>query len=255
MTSPLSLDGKVAVITGAGSGVGKAMAELFAKEGSTVVVVDVVASRVNQVVTELCHSPRRPVGIVRDLSLKSVPEALVDEVVKSQGRIDILCNNAGIMDAVKPVTETDDELWDRVMNTNLTAPFRISRRALPIMMEHGGGVILNTASVAGLFGGRAGAAYTVSKHGLIGLTRSIAASYGGKGIRCNAMVLGAVNTAIGLGGEPSAVGFEILKKTMATMPRIADPVEIAKLALFLASDNASFVNGACFTIDAGWTVY
>lgn len=231
------------------------MAKLFAEQGSIVAVVDVVATRVNEVVSEINRSGRRSIGIVRDLSAKSEVEAMVDEVVKSQGKVDVLCNNAGIMDAVKPVAETDDALWDRVLNTNLSAAFRASRRVIPVMLEHGGGVILNTASVAGLYGGRAGAAYTVSKHGLIGLTRSIAASYGNKGIRCNAMVLGAVQTAIGLGGEPSTLGFETLKKAMATLPRMADPVEIAKLALFLASDDSSFVNGSCVIIDAGWTVY
>jgi NAD(P)-dependent dehydrogenase (short-subunit alcohol dehydrogenase family) len=159
------------------------------------------------------------------------------------------------MDAAKPVAETDDQLWDRVMNTNLGAAFKASRRTIPLMIEQGNGVILNTTSVAGLFGGRAGAAYTVSKHGLIGLTRNIAASYGSKGIRCNAMVLGAVNTAIGLGGEPSPLGLENLKKTMATMPRIGEPMEVAKLALFLVSDESSFVNGSCIPIDGGWTVY
>ena len=245
----------MSIITGAGSGVGRAMANLFAEQGSIVAVVDVVDSRVNEVVTEINRVGKRSIGIVRDLSVKSGAEAMVDEVVKSQGKVDILCNNAGIMDQAKPVAETDDMLWDHVLNTNLDAAFRASRRAIPIMLEHGGGIILNTASVAGLYGGRAGAAYTVSKHGLIGLTRSIASSYGNKGIKCNAMILGAVKTAIGLGGEPSPLGFDVLKKTMATLPRMADPMEIARLALFLASDDSSFINGSCVTIDGGWTAY
>ncbi len=249
------LDGKVAVITGAGSGVGRAMANLFATQGSQVTVVDVVSSRVDEVVREISRTGRPATGMVRDLSKRSEPESMIDEVVKKQDRIDILCNNAGIMDAARLVAETGDELWDRVIDTNLGAPFRASRQAIPVMIEHGGGVILNTGSVAGLFGGRAGAAYTVSKHGLIGLTRSIATSYWMKGIRCNAMVLGAVKTAIGLGGEPSPLGLENLNKTMATMPRMAEPMEIAKLALFLVSDDSSFVNGSCVTIDDGWTAY
>jgi NAD(P)-dependent dehydrogenase (short-subunit alcohol dehydrogenase family) len=231
------------------------MANLFVEQGSIVTVVDVVASRVDEVVGQISRSGRRATGMVRDLWGKSEPEAMIDEVVKKQGTIDILCNNAGIMDAAKPVAETDDDLWDRVLNVNLNAAFRASRRVIPVMIDNGGGVILNTASVAGLFGGRAGAAYTVSKHGLIGLTRSIAASYAGKGIRCNAMVLGAVKTAIGLGGEPSPLGLENLNKAMATMPRMAEPTEIARLALFLVSDGSSFVNGSCVTIDGGWTAF
>jgi NAD(P)-dependent dehydrogenase (short-subunit alcohol dehydrogenase family) len=231
------------------------MANLFVEQGSKVIAVDVIPSRVEEVVREIGRIQQRGTGMVRDLSKAQEPEAMIDEVVKKQGKIDILCNNAGIMDAAKPVAETNDELWDRVLSINLNAAFKASRRVIPVMIDRGGGVILNTASVAGLSGGRAGAAYTVSKHGLIGLTKSIAASYAGKGIRCNAMVLGAVKTAIGLGGEPSPLGLENLNKTMATMPRMAEPREIANLALFLVSDESTFVNGSCVTIDGGWTAY
>jgi NAD(P)-dependent dehydrogenase (short-subunit alcohol dehydrogenase family) len=247
-----ALKDKVAVITGAGSGVGEAMAKLFAEAGARIVVVDVIPERVNKTMEKLGSTQHT--GIVRDLSLKSDTERMIDDAIRSYGRIDILCNNAGIMDAAKPVAETTDELWERVLNINLNAPFWASRKALPAMIQKGSGVILNTASVAGISGGKAGAAYTVSKHALIGLTRSIAATYGSKGIRCNAMVLGAVQTAIGLGvGEPSALGFEVMQKAMAAMPRMAEPIEIARLALFLASDASSYVNGSCVVIDGGWS--
>ena len=123
------------------------------------------------------------------------------------------------------------------------------------MLKAGGGAIINTASVAGLFGGVAGAAYTVSKHGLIGLTKSIAAHYGPQGIRCNAMVLGGVNTNIGVGSKaPNVLGMAHLNKVAGLIPRMAEPAEIAELALFLASKNSSYVNGSCIVIDGGWTV-
>ena len=113
------------------------------------------------------------------------------------------------------------------------------------MLNEGHGVILNTVSVASFFAGKSGVAYTVSKHGLVGLTKSIAVFYGDKGIRCNAMVLGAVNTAIGLGStNPSALGLELMKKSMASMSGVADPSEIARLALFLVADDSSYVNGS-----------
>lgn len=243
-------------MTGAGSGIGRAMAKLFAERGCTVVVVDVVPERVDQVVGEIRSSSGRVAGMVIDLSKKVEVDKMIDEALKTFGRIDILCNNAGIMDGAAPAAETPDELWEKVMAINLDAPFRASRKVIPSMIAHGGGVILNTASIAGFFGGRAGVAYTVSKHGLIGLTRSIAASYGAKGIRCNALVLGAVNTAIGVGSQnPSPLGMETLNKTLATLPRPGDPAEVAKFALFLVSSDSSLVNGACLVADAGWTAF
>lgn len=249
------LDGKVAVITGAGSGVGRAMANLFAENGAAVLVVDVIQDRVDQVVKEARGKTKAKVeGMTVDLSLKEGADKMVEYAEETFGRVDVLCNNAGIMDGVRPVADTPDDVWEKVLSVNLDAPFRSSRRVIPLMLKNGGGVIINTASIAGLFGGAAGAAYTVSKHGLIGLTRSVAAHYGAKGIRCNAMVLGAVNTNIGVGGAPNPQGMEHLTKTMATLPRMGEPGEIAELALFLASSKSSLVNGSCIVIDGGWTV-
>lgn len=250
------LDGKVAVITGAGSGVGRAMANLFAENGAAILVADVVAERVDEVVKEARGKTGAQIeGMVIDLSLKESADKMIDYAAKTFGKVDVLCNNAGIMDGVRPVADTPDDVWEKVLDINLDAPFRASRRAIPLMLKGGGGVIVNTASIAGLTGGAAGASYTVSKHGLIGLTRSVAAHYGTKGIRCNAMVLGAVKTNIGVGGgNPDPKGMEVLQKAMATLPRLGEPGEIAELALFLASDKSSLLNGSCVVVDGGWTV-
>lgn len=194
--------------------------------------------------------------LVLDLSSKAGVEKMIDDAQSSHGRIDIICNNVGIMEGMMPVGDTSDELWQHVLNINLKAPFWACRGAIPLILKNGHGVILNTASIASLFGGRAGVSYTVSKHGLIGLTKSIAVYYGSKGIRCNAMVLGAVKTAIGLGSaSPSPLGLEVMKRSGATMTQIADPEEIAKRALFLATDDSSYINGSCIVIDNGWSVY
>ncbi len=251
-----AIRGKVAVVTGAGSGIGRAIARLLAEKGCTVVAVDVVPARVEQVVAEIRSAGGRSSGLVVDLSNGTEVDRMIEGTLNSLGRIDILCNNAGIMDGAVPVADTLDDLLERVMAINLYAPFRASRKVIPDMIKNGGGVILNTDSVAGKFGARAGAAYTISKHGLMGLTKSIATSYGAKGIRCNAMVLGAVQTGIGVGSSaPNALGMENLNKTMATLPRAADPMEIARLALFLVSSDSSFLNGSCVVADAGWTAF
>jgi len=250
------LEGKVALITGAGSGIGRATANLFARNGSAVTVVDLIPERVNQVAAEIKAAGGKATGMVIDLSVKTEVESMVDEATKSIGRIDILFNNAGIMDGVRPVADTTDDVWQKVISINLNAPFYASRRVIPSMLKQGGGVILNTTSVAGLVGGVAGAAYTVSKHGLIGLTRNITSFYGAKGIRCNAMALGGVNTNIGVGaGQPNQMGMEHLTKVSSMIPRIAEPTEIAELALFLASPKSSYMNGSIVVIDGGWTVF
>src|SRR5579872_4859019 len=144
-TMGASLTGQTAVITGAGSGVGRAMAKIFAENGCYVIVVDVVKERVYQVVAEI--GSEKASGAVRDLSSKKEVEEMIDDALRARGRIDVLCNNAGIMDGVKPVAETSDELWEKVMNINLNAPFWACRKAIPSMVEKGGGKILNTASI------------------------------------------------------------------------------------------------------------
>lgn len=141
------------------------------------------------------------------------------------------------------------------MAVNLTGPMRLSRAALPHTVRAGHGVIVNVASVGGFAGGRAGAAYTASKHGLVGLTKNIAATHADDGIRCVAVARGAVKTGIPNGGEPSKRGYATLGKTLGVNPRLGEPTEIVSVVAFLASDEASFLNGALVTVDAGWTAF
>lgn len=249
----MKLKEKVAVITGAGSGMGKEMAKLFAAEGAAVVAADLVPAGVEQVVAEIREAGGTALAMVVDVSKVEAVEEMIDTAVSRFGRLDVLINNAGIMDKVTPVADVTDELWNRVLGVNLNGPFYACRKAIPIMLKQGGGTIINTASVAGVRGGAAGAAYTSSKHALVGLTKNIAGFYAKDGIRCNAICPGGVATAIGLGGQPHEVGLGRLMKMAETSPRTADPKEIATVALFLASADSSFVNGLALVADGGWT--
>jgi len=222
------------------------MTEKFLEAGARVIAADVLDERLAQLY-------ERP-GVTA-LRADVTSQADVDTLVATAerlGRLDVVCNNAGIVDRFLPAGEMTDEVWTRVLDVNLTGPMRLARAAIPLMLRAGRGVIINTASVAGLVGGRAGAAYTASKHGLIGLTRNIAATYGRDGIRCVAIAPGGVNTGISPGGEPSQRGYATLSATLSTNVRSAEPVEIANIAVFVASDEASFVNGTVLVADGGW---
>jgi len=181
----------------------------------------------------------------------------VDFALEKFGRIDVLVNCAGIMDNMVPIDEMNDELWDKVLSVNLTGPMKLTRLVIREMLKQGEGNIINIASVGGLHGCRAGTAYTVSKHGVIGMTKNIAYMYAGKGIRCNAICPGAVETEIGVTGvnNPSPAGIERAMKGIGLNPRNGTPEEIAHIALFLASGDSRFVNGASIVADAGWTAY
>ena len=239
---------KVTIVTGAGSGIGRAVAELLHAEGASVVAVDHVASGLATLPDD-----GRIISIVADVSRRADDERVVAAAIERFGRIDALCNVAGIVDRLLPVGELTDEVWDRVIAVNLSGPMYAMRAAIPAMLRRGGGVIVNIASIGGLFGSRGGAAYSASKHGLIGLTRNVAATYGRDGIRAVAVCPGGVDTAIGLGGEPSVRGFDALKRTLPANPRVASALEIAWIVLFLVSDEASAINGAAVVADGAWT--
>jgi len=251
----MKLENRVALVTGAASGIGKAIATRFAREGAAVVASDIVPDALEAVVSGINAAGGKAVGRVVNVALESDIAAMVEAGLESFGRIDILCNNAGVLDGMVPVAEVTDELWQRVLSVNLTGPFLACRKVIPIMLDQGGGAILNIASAAGLFGCRGGACYTTSKHGLVGLTKNIAFMYAQRGIRCNAICPGGVESNIAGGGEFNEFGFSRMSLGVATMPRMGQPEEVATVALMLVCDDGSFVNGVAIPVDAGWAAY
>ncbi len=252
----MRFDNQVALVTGAASGIGRALVQQFVAEGAAVVAVDIAEEALHQFVAELQAQGGKATGCVANISADADVECMLGTATSTYGRLDILCNNAGIMDLMTPAADVPLALWERVLGVNLTGPFLACRRAIPIMLEQGGGRIVNTASEAGLRGGTAGTPYTVSKHGVIGLTKSIAFHYGDQGIRCNAVCPGGVETAIGLGGSMAHEAG--LNKVFAMVQGsasggVAKPEQIASAIAFLASDDSSNVNGAILAVDNGWS--
>jgi len=250
-----NLTNKVAIVTGAGSGIGKAIAELFAQKGAFVVLADIHQQNIEAVAAEITKNGGIASCFALDVSKEGDVQQLMDYTMKTREALDILVNDAGIMDSFTPAGEVSNKLWEKVIGVNLNGPFYACRSALKIFLEKGSGNIINIASIGGLYGGRAGTAYTASKHGLIGLTKSIGYQYAQKGIRCNAIAPGGVETNIVYGMEPHPFGFERMNAGTGNAPRSADPSEIAELALFLASEKSSFINGSVITADGGWTAY
>jgi NAD(P)-dependent dehydrogenase (short-subunit alcohol dehydrogenase family) len=252
----MKLSGKVAIVTGAASGMGKAIAELFAQEGAKVVASDLNVEGVQAVVQGIEAKGGAAIAVAANVAKEEDVQNLVDTAVSTYGTVDILINNAGIMDNFVPAAEITDELWERVFAVNTTGTMRATRKVLPIFIEKKSGAIVNIASIGGLQGSRAGATYTASKHAVIGFTKNVGFQYAEFGIRCNAIAPGGVNTSIASTfTNVSQFGMGKATAGAAFNPRSGEPEEIAKVALFLASDDASFVNGAVVTADAGWTAY
>jgi NAD(P)-dependent dehydrogenase (short-subunit alcohol dehydrogenase family) len=248
----MRLKDKVAVVTGAGSGMGLAIAKLFVAEGAKVIAADWHADTINAAVTEIGGSI---VAVTANVAEEVEAVAMVERALSQFGRIDILVNNAGVMDLFSSVADMDNATWRRVLGVNLDGPMFAMRRAVPEMLKQGGGAIVNIASVAALGGGAAGAAYTASKHGLVGLTQSTAFQYAKFGVRCNAIAAGGVNTHIMDSIDASKVDQAALGRIgayHAANPGMLEPIDIAEAVLFLASDNAHHINGVVMPVDMGW---
>lgn len=244
----VSLQDATVLVTGAASGNGEAMARAFAQEGANVVGVDVDEGPLHDVVDDINAAGGAATAVGGDVSDGESVEQTVQTTVDTYGTIDVLINNAGVLDDAKPVGDTSDDLFDGVLGVNLRGPSMLTREALPHLLDgEEEGAMVATASIAGkVAAGGAGAAYTVSKHGLIGLTRHLTVSYG-PDLRANAICPGAVMTGMTQGMEEQMQA--MTEQTPAGRP--AQPDEIADVAVFLASDDASFVHGAAIDADGG----
>jgi len=232
---------------------GKAIAELYAKEGARVVVSDMNLDGAQAVVEGISGEA---FAIQTDVTSEEALQQLFDETVKTFGQVDILVNNAGIMDGMEPVGEISNERWEKIFAVNTVSVMKAMRIAVDLFTKQGHGVIVNNISAGGLYGARAGAAYTASKHAVVGLTKNTAFMYADQNIRANGIAPGAVATNIGSTmTNMSQAGFGRQQLGMAINPRVGQPEEIAQLALFLGSDESSFVNGQIIAIDGGWTAY
>jgi len=253
------LKNKIAIVTGAASGIGKAIVEALLKEDCSVIAADHHQERLALLAKSIHPYPTPQLHTcLTDVSTEDQIEHMISTALKHFGGLHILINNAGIMDHFETVGDISNLQWEKILKTNLEGPMKAMRSACRIFLKQGGGVILNIASVGGLFGCRAGAAYTTSKYGLIGLTKNTGYFYAKDGIRCNAIAPGAVTTHILEGFDLNSLSTKTKERIMSgtqTNPRYGEPAEIANAAVFLVSEKSSFINGAVLTVDGGWTAY
>lgn len=253
MNSTTGLSGKSVIVTGAGSGIGRTAALLFAAQGARVVLADINPEGTKATAEAIAVAGGTAVTAIGDLSDQEVVDRVVTTAVDACGGIDILVNNAGIMDRMSAVADIGDEEWERVLRVNLTAPFLLTRAALPHLLATGDGAIVFTASEASLRGSAAGAAYTASKHGIAGLTKSLAVTYRDQGVRTNAIAPGGTTTGITAGLDIESHGLGVLGKYMVNVGRQATTDEQAAAIVFLASAAASNINGVILPVDNGWS--
>jgi NAD(P)-dependent dehydrogenase (short-subunit alcohol dehydrogenase family) len=243
------LENKTAIVTGAGSGIGKAIALLYAANGAKVVVSDINEEHGTQTVSEIISAGGRAIFMKTDSSKAADNQQLVDRAVKEFGGLHIAVNNAGIGGDIKPTGEYPVEAWDKVIAINLSGVFYGLRYQIPAILQSGGGSIVNMASILGKVGTKGSAAYVAAKHGVIGLTEASALEYAGQNIRINAVGPGYILTPL-----LESLDDATMKALVGLHPmgRLGRSEEVAELALWLASEKASFVTGAYYNVDGGY---
>lgn len=243
----MKLANKVAVITGAGSGIGRETALLFAEEGAKVVVADINEKSGTEVVEEIRKKGGEAFFIRLDTTSSEQSRQMVRETVDRYNRIDVLINNAGIVqDAL--LTKMTEEQWDRVINVNLKGVFNCTRAVVDVMINEGKGVIINASSIVGIFGNVGQTNYSAAKAGLIGMTKTLAKELGKKGVRVNAVAPGFISTPM-TSNVPENILDMMKEKT--PLRRLGEPKDVAYAYLYLASDDAKFVSGIVLSVDGG----
>lgn len=249
----MRLEGKSIVVTGASSGMGKAIVERFVKEGASVVAVARRLQRLEELKESLKEEPGKVVIFQGDISKREDNEKMIDLAVSEFGKLDVLVNNAGIMDDMSGVGDATDEKFEQVMKVNVYGPMCAMRKAISVFKEQGnGGNIINVASVGGMRS-VAGAIYCASKAAVLSMTKNTAFMYFPEKIRCNAIAPGGIQTEISHSmGMPNMEGYGRVQKILAAAPEMGMPEDIANAALFLASDESSYVSGDTLIVDGGW---
>ena len=253
---PMKLEGKSIVVTGASSGMGKAIVELFVREGAQVVAVARRKERLDSLAESLKDAPGRLVTFAGDVSKREDDEAMIDLAVKEFGKLDVLVNNAGVMDDMAPIAEASDEKYDYVMGINVYGPLASMRKACQVFLAQGnGGNIINVSSIGSMHQA-AGPIYGASKAALNAMTKNTAYMYMKDGIRCNAIAPGGIKTEISSAmGMPNMNGYGKLQGVLGLAPEAGEADDIAKAALFLASDDSAYISGVIMPVDGGWIAF